>query len=196
MSIPKTLTVDQCRLLLVELMRSDGTEKQMTRGSRNNAMALIMLETGVRVGELCGLRVDDLWFAEQPVEFLVVRAEIAKNKKERRIPISRILSETITYIEAILWSPKKANSGSYAFFTNDPSRALTTRTVERIILDAGIKAFNIDVTPHTLRHTFGTKMMRKTNARVVQALLGHSKLTSTQIYMHPNSDDLRKAIDS
>ena len=196
MSIPKTLTVDQCRLLLVELMRSDGTEKQMTRGSRNNAMALIMLETGVRVGELCGLRVDDLWFAEQPVEFLVVRAEIAKNKKERRIPVSRILSETITHMEAILWSPKNANSGSYAFFTNDPSRALTTRTIKRIILAAGMAAFNLEVTPHMLRHTFGTRMMRKTNARVVQALLGHEKLASTQLYMHPNTDDLRKAIDS
>jgi integrase/recombinase XerC len=195
MSPPKTLTVDQCRALLVELMRNNGTDNQMIRCSRNNAMALVILETGIRVGELCGLRIDDLWYAEQPVENLVVRREIAKNKKERQIPISRILSETIYHMEAILWSPKKAGPSANCFFSSDPYNPLTTRTVERIILDAGKSAFNLEVTPHMLRHTFGSNMMRKTNARVVQALLGHSSLQSTQIYMHPNSDDLKKAIN-
>lgn len=195
MSIPKTLTADQCQSLIEELMPGFGTEKQLARGGRNGAMAIVMLETGIRVGELCGLRIDDLWYAEQPVENLVVRKEIAKNKKERQIPISRKLSETIKMMASMLWSPKKASAGSYAFFARTPANPLTTRSVERVILDAGKSAFNLEVTPHMLRHTFGSKMMRKTNARIVQALLGHSSLQSTQIYMHPNSEDLKKAIN-
>lgn len=192
---PKTLTTDQCHSLLKELADNHGTHKQQIKAYRNEFMAIVMLETGIRVGELCGLRIDDLWYAEQPVSTLVVRKEIAKNHNERHIPISRSLAETIKMMVSTLWYVKNSNPASYAFFVRDPSKPVTTRSVERIILNAGRKALNMDVTPHMLRHTFGSIMMRKTNARVVQALLGHSSLQSTQIYMHPNSQDLRKAID-
>ena len=195
MSIPKTLTLDQSQALIEQLMPGFGTKKQITRGSRNGALAIVMLETGIRVGELCGLIISDLWFADQPVENLVVRPVIAKNNKERQIPISHKLSMTISLMRATLWPTEKLVSNMFAFFTHSPHKPMTTRSVERIILKAGHKAFNLDVTPHMLRHTFGSRMMRKTNARVVQALLGHSSLQSTQIYMHPNSEDLRKAID-
>ena len=195
MSIPKTLTPDQCQALIENLMENHGTKKQLVKATRNGSMAIVMLETGIRVAELCGLRIDDLWFAGQPVDFLIVRAEIAKNKKERQIPISVKLSATISLMEEMLWSPKEATAASYAFFSTRPAAPLSTRSVERVILKAGKAAFNLNVTPHTLRHTFGSRMMRKTNSRIVQALMGHDSLTSTQIYMHPNSEDLKKAID-
>ncbi|KKN16762.1 hypothetical protein LCGC14_0972570 [marine sediment metagenome] len=196
MSIPKTLTPDQCEHLLEELRGGQGTEKKKLRGLRNHSMAVIMLETGIRVGELCGLIISDLWFQGQPVQYLVVRGEIAKNKQERHIPISSKLCETIKDMRWSLWPNSRLGSNMFAFKASDPYTPLSTRTVERFILEAGLSAFNMEVTPHTLRHTFGSRMMRKTNARIVQALLGHSSLQSTQIYMHPNSEDLRKAIDS
>ena len=196
MSIPKTLDANQCKALIDELFVGQGTKKQLAKSCRNVSMAHVMLETGIRVGELCGLRVSDLWFAEQPVENLLVRAEIAKNKEERQIPISVKLHEAINIMHAILWSAVKVAPGSYAFFAKVHGCPLTTRSVERIILSAGKAAFNMDVTPHMLRHTFASRMMRKTNARTVQALLGHESLQSTQIYMHPNLDDLKKAINS
>jgi len=196
MSPPKTLTADQCEELLVFLLANHGTHKQLIKATRNSSMAVVMLETGVRVAELCGLRIDDLWFAGQPVDMLIVRKEIAKNKVERQIPISRRLAGTITLMNEVLWSPKNATSASFAFFATLPAAPLSTRSVERVILAAGKSALNLEVTPHMLRHTFGSRMMRKTNARIVQALLGHSSLQSTQIYMHPNSEDLIKAIDS
>lgn len=196
MSIPKTLTADQCQALIDELMISQGTKKQLVKGTRNVSMAHVMLETGIRVGELCGLIISDLWFAEQPVESLIVRKEIAKNKQERQIPISQKLYEAIKIMRSILWPADKLGSNMFVFHTRDPYTPLTTRTVERIILSAGNAAFNMDVSPHMLRHTFASKMMRKTNARTVQALLGHESLQSTQIYMHPNMDDLKKAINS
>lgn len=196
MSPPKTLTADQCQALIEELMISSGTRKQLNRGFRNGSMAIVMLETGIRVGELCRLRLDDLWYGEQPVDQLVVRAQIAKNKQERQIPISRKLSETIKVMHETIWVTSSDAANRYAFFTNVEYTPLTTRTVERIILDAGQAALHQVVTPHMLRHTFASRMMRKTNARVVQALLGHTSLQSTQIYMHPNSEDLFEAINS
>ncbi len=192
---PKTLTADQCQALLEELRGGKGTSKQLARGIRNFTMGVVMLETGIRVGELCCLRLHDLWFVGLPVENLIVRKEIAKNKQERQIPISVKLRDSILLMSSTIWSTKGWDVDCIAFFNNDAYVGLSTRTVERIILDAGKSAFNIDVTPHMLRHTFGSRMMRKTNARVVQALLGHSSLQSTQIYMHPNSEDLKNAIN-
>ena len=196
MSIPKTLTADQCQALLKQLRGGQGTMNQLIRGVRNFSMGIIMLETGIRGGELCRLRIDDLLFSGEPVENLVVRSEIAKNKQERQIPISRKLCETIKLIDSRLWSLSNHSPSCFAFYCNIPTVSLTTRTVERIILSAGMAAMNMEVTPHMLRHTFASKMMRKTNARIVQALLGHSSLQSTQIYMHPNLEDLKNAINS
>jgi integrase/recombinase XerC len=195
MSPPKTLTDDQCQALIEQLLDNHSTAKQQIKANRNASIAITMLETGVRVAELCGLRIDDLWFAGLPVETLIVRKEIAKNKKERQVPISGKLAETIRFLHEVFWLPKSATSNHYAFFASSPGTRLTTRTVERIILAAGRKALNVTVTPHMLRHTFGSRLMRKANARVVQALLGHSSLQSTQIYMHPNSEDLNQAIN-
>ncbi|GAH96402.1 unnamed protein product, partial [marine sediment metagenome] len=53
-----------------------------------------------------------------------------------------------------------------------------------------------EIHPHILRHTFATRLMSKTSMRVVQELLGHKNLSSTQIYTHPNNADLQEAIDS
>ncbi len=195
MSPPKTLTNEQCETLLVYMLKNHGTHKQLVKATRNTSMAIVMLETGLRVGELCGLRLDDLWYSEQPVSTLVVRKDIAKTKSERHIPVSRKLTSAISMMNDVLWSPVEATNSSYAFFAHDPSMPLTTRSVERVIQSSGQKALNFEITPHWFRHTFASKMMRKTNASVVQALLGHTNLQSTQIYMHPNSEDLRKAID-
>jgi len=73
-------------------------------------------------------------------------------------------------------------------------RPLTTRQVERIIRTAALKSIGRPVHPHVLRHTFASKLMSVCNERIVQELLGHQSITSTQIYTHPNEDDKKKAI--
>lgn len=196
MQAPKTLTTDQCDRLVEELGKTNGTSAQRVRGIRNQTIGTLLLETGLRVGELCGLKIDDLWYAQGPVATLVVREEIAKTNQERHIPISQKLSESLLRLRRYVWLLTDNPTNRYAFFRNTPTVQLTTRTVQRVIQEAAKSAFNMEVTPHTLRHTFASRMMRKTNSRVVQALLGHSNLQSTQIYMHPNEDDLRRAINS
>jgi integrase/recombinase XerD len=196
MNPPKTLDVDEQIAFLRELEYLGFTRRQRLIGYRNFCAAVTMIETGLRVGELCALYVSDLWFLNEPVTCLVVRSDVAKNNKEREIPISKRMHENIKLLEEEVWQPFNASCSNYAFFSSDPTKQLSTRTVERFILEAGRKSLHRDITPHVLRHTFASKLMRKTNSRNVQALLGHDSLQSTQIYMHPNMDDLRKAIDS
>lgn len=87
------------------------------------------------------------------------------------------------------------NSNDFVFSSRISRSPISTRQVHRIVNFAFLKAIGKVVHPHMLRHTFATRLMRVTNSRIVQELLGHKKLTSTQIYTHPNSDDLKKAID-
>ncbi|GAH51596.1 unnamed protein product, partial [marine sediment metagenome] len=67
---------------------------------------------------------------------------------------------------------------------------------ERITRNAAMKSLGRPVHPHVLRHTFASRLMRTTNSRVVQELLGHQHMSTTQIYMHPNQEDKKKAIQS
>ncbi len=196
MTPPRSLTPDQCELLLEALFESMPSHKQQRRRTRNVTMTVTMLETGIRVGELCKLHIDDLWYNREPVTTLVIAKNIAKTKQERLIPISDKLRLQILLMHKANWSKYESHHTQFAFSGPRPSERLQVRTVERIILEAGKKAFNQTVTPHMLRHTFATRMMRKTNARVVQTLLGHASLQSTQIYTHPNTEDLFDAIHS
>ncbi|GAI79438.1 unnamed protein product [marine sediment metagenome] len=94
------------------------------------------------------------------------------------------------------WSDHYKNGQHRAFASNVPDKPLTRRQVHRIISYAAISALGRSVHPHVLRHTFASKLMRVTNMRTVQELLGHKNLTSTQIYTHPNEQDKHKAIEN
>lgn len=162
---------------------------------RNYLIILLMLDTGIRVGELVQLLIGDLWMNERPVDSLVVRGEIAKGGHERIIPISTRLTKAISEASAAYWPTHAIRLMSFAFARFLSPMPLTTRTVQRLVSFAGETALRKKLTPHTLRHTFATRLMRQTNIRVVQELLGHRRLSSTQIYTHPNHADLKKAID-
>jgi len=194
-STPKTLTSDQCQLLLDALLCRDGTPKQQHRGTRNFTLALVMLDAGLRVAEVTGLEVADLWFNNAPVTSLLVRPEIAKNHKERTVPMSSRLSEAISKMFLAYWSDHYQNGQHKAFASRVPNKPLTTRQLRRIISYAAIAALGRSVHPHVLRHTFASRLMRVTNMRTVQELLGHSSIASTQIYTHPNEEDKHQAIE-
>lgn len=196
MSTPKTLTVTECHQLLDALLPKNNTQTSFRKGLRNYTMALLMLDAGLRVGEVVALQMSDLYYGGVPVENVTIRAEISKNKTERVVP----LSERVRNALVTLWTEcsyfADRSSTEYIFTIWLRNKPLTTRQVERIIRAAAIRSIGRPIHPHILRHTFATRLMRKTNARIVQELLGHSQMSSTQIYMNPNSDDLKKAIDS
>lgn len=194
-STPKTLTTEDVTKLLNEIGTDNTSAYKQKKAVRNYGLAVTMLDAGLRVGEVVQLQVADLFFVGNPVTTLVVRAEIAKNQHERIIPISARLSEAILKMKASYW-PRLTEFGSWNAFTlNMNQKPMSTRSVERIIRKAAMAALGRPIHPHMLRHTFASRLMRVTNMRTVQELLGHKDITSTQIYTHPNGDDLKKAID-
>ncbi|UFU01366.1 tyrosine recombinase XerC [Radiobacillus kanasensis] len=157
-------------------------------GQRNQAILEVMYATGIRVSECVGLKIDDIDF------FLGTMLIRGKGKKERYLPFGRFAEEALqTYIDNGRNSLRKNQPDSGEVFLNARGRALTTRGV-RLILDKLVKkaALTVDIHPHKLRHTFATHMLNEgADLRVVQELLGHENLSSTQVYTHVSKDHLR-----
>lgn len=193
---PKTLTEEESTYLLIALSDPGGSRFNNARALRNTLMGHLMLNAGLRVGELVQLQVNDLLYAGNPVPVLLVLPSIAKTGKERSIPLTKTIQDYINQMNLHYWHHDPVSPEIYAFYITDPRRHITTRQVQRIIEHASLRAIGRKINPHVLRHTFATRLMRKTSTRVVQQLLGHANLSSTQIYTHPNEADLRNAIDS
>lgn len=191
---PHTLTIDESEHLIGTLITPIGSHEPGKKGWRNYTMALLMLDAGLRVGEVVRLLKMDLWFNGEPVTSLVIPAAITKTKTQRIIPLTERLRTAIKQMHALWWNLADPHPIHYAFYHNRYSQPLTTRQVERIVRATAMATIGRPVHPHMLRHTFASRLMRVTNARTVQQLLGHKQLSSTQIYTHPNADDLKTAI--
>lgn len=193
---PKTLTTDESDTLLGYLLDLTKGGPSWRFALRTYTMAVLMLDTGLRVGELVQLELRDLYFQKTPVKTLIIRSEIAKRKHERSVPLSlRVQDALRLFWQECPWLEDEPEN-CYAFSKWHYKNHLSTRQVERTIRKAAMKSLGRPVHPHVLRHTFASRLMRVTNARTVQELLGHTNLSSTQIYTHPNQDDLKKAIDT
>lgn len=192
----KTLSTEECIKFLDYFKCRTAYGLDRRNSTRDNCMALLMMDAGLRVGEVTKLVIDDLWFSEHPAPNLIVRPPVAKNHKERIVPVTNRLSDAIHTCAREVWPFEIALFVNPAFCRRGSQQALTRRQVERIVSEIGHKTIGRRVTPHMLRHTFATRLMQRTNIRVVQQLLGHSSLQSTQIYTHPNHDDLTNAIRS
>jgi len=193
---PPTLETVESDKLLDILRHNAGTANKTRKSVRNYCMALLMLDAGLRVGELVSLRFSDLFFNREPVRNIIIKPHMTKNKVEHSIPVSQRLSDALASY-GLTWHLFEPDKGSYYAFTNvSTDRPITTRQVEKIICAAGWKSLGRPVHPHVLRHTFASRLMRVTNSSTVQQMLGHKSLSSTQIYCHPNEDDKRQAIES
>lgn len=191
----KTLTILESNQLLDELLREFGTFQQKLRGLRNYTMGVLMLDAGLRVGEVTNLLVTDLITDAGPVSSLVICAEIAKGGRERIIPTTQRIRRAIGKMGDNCWLRPAIAPVEYAFYGKNPFCPLTTRQIERIIRASAVNTLGRNIHPHQLRHTFATRLMRTTNIRVVQELLGHSNLSSTQIYTHPDQQAKTEAIE-
>lgn len=193
---PPTLEITEQHQLLDALLKRRAPELEFRRGLRNYTMALLMLDAGLRISEVCELLITDLVIGGEPVNAVHLTAQHTKNKTERTVPLSSRLKDAIGEMLERCWNWCVDMPAAYAFFGYEPHSPLTPRQVERIIQAAARRSIGRPVNPHMLRHTFASKLMRLTNARVVQDCLGHRSLQSTQVYTHPNSDDKKMAIDA
>lgn len=195
MTTPETLTENECHLLLAAIFAGPDTDRRRKLAQRNYLMFLLMLDAGLRDGEVVQLKILDLIILEEPVTSLRVRAKISKSKLDRIIPLTERTSEAIRKCHQLLWSGPGTVPGDFVFPSSSLSGHLTTVQVERIVKATAAKSIHRDIHPHILRHTYATRLMQTTNAKVVQELLGHKFISSTGIYMHPNAEDKRKAVN-
>lgn len=175
-SLPKALTVDEVRKLISVI---PPTRK------RDRLVFLLLYGAGLRVSELCNLKKSDV---DLDRNLIVVRG--GKGAKDRVVPIPDELAEEIkSYLET-------RDDGSEYLLVEERRKKkdkLSTKTVWYLLRKYGQKA-GIKVTPHMLRHSFATHMLeRGVDIRAIQELLGHSNLSTTQIYTKVTVEHLRKA---
>lgn len=165
--------------------------------SRNFFIINLFLHTGLRISELVSLDVKDMEKTKKN-EFLQI---IGKGNKERVIPINisqlcEELSDHDSLIEKYLDYRKSIKCDDDALFVSKNGKRLTPRSIQ-MTLKKIISYSNIDkeITPHKLRHTFATHFLRNgANIRIVQEVLGHSSISTTQIYTHSNKEDIIDAM--
>jgi len=193
---PETLTINQADDLLLQLEGHIGTRASRLKAIRNKTIALLMLDAGLRCGEVVALNIEHLGFNGAPVSQIILSQEVAKKAATRSVPVSPRLHKQLVLMLTSWWILPTANPATPAFLTCPGGTRVSVRQVQRLISQAACEILGFTVNPHMLRHTFASNLMRKTNIRVVQTLLGHKCLTSTQIYTHPDAEDLKAAINS
>ncbi|MBP5201269.1 tyrosine-type recombinase/integrase [bacterium] len=158
---------------------------QNLKGLRDRAIIEMLYSSGVRVGELISIKIKDLDFKEKTVYVL------GKGKKARIIPVT---SQAIDSIENYLMKRPGGKDKDSIIFCNLKGKQLTESGVQYII-DNLAKNCGIyrKVTPHMLRHSFATHFLENgMNLRYIQYLLGHSNLSTTEIYTHLSIEELTK----
>jgi integrase/recombinase XerC len=186
--VPNYLTVDDIFRLL------DSIKIDNVAGKRNRAILETLYSTGIRVSELTGLDVENVDFDNRTVRVL------GKGSVERIVPIGRKAAEAIGSYRRALYgnSAQTEDIWTGPLFLNKNGGRLTQRSVARMLDQAARAAgLTVPVSPHDLRHTFATHLLDAgLDLRMVQELLGHKQLSTTQKYTHVSIDRLMAAYDS
>jgi len=191
----ETITEQEESMIFREMFNQTVSPARYAKRLRNAAMFALMLDAGLRVGEVVKLHIPDLVTVNEPVHTLIIGADIAKTKTSRSIPLTSRIRNLVKEMNEHIWRYETQYGENWCFFHTTQFRHITVRQVERILKAVSKAAIDREVHPHALRHTFATRLMRISNIRIVQALLGHKSLTSTQVYTHPNNIDLKSAIE-
>ncbi|RZT22951.1 tyrosine recombinase XerC [Fictibacillus sp. BK138] len=159
-------------------------------GQRNQAILELLYGTGIRVSECCKLQLKDL---DLFVEAALIKG---KGKKERYVPLGSFAKEALErYIsdgrKVLLEKTENKTDSLFLNYKGEPLSARSVRNILNKIIEES--SLNIHISPHVLRHTFATHMLNEgADLRTVQELLGHSQLSSTQVYTHVTKDHLKK----
>jgi integrase/recombinase XerD len=159
-------------------------------GHRNRAIIEMLYGSGLRVSELVNLKLSNIYYQEH---YMLIEG---KGAKQRLVPISPVAEEWFGYWlqERAQWSIKPG-AEDYAFLNRRGApltRVMVFTIIKRLCMDAGIRK---NISPHTLRHSFATHMLQNgADLRIIQQLLGHEDISTTEIYTHVEVQDLRRAI--
>jgi integrase/recombinase XerD len=180
--LPHVLNIEEVERII------EAPDSRNWRGVRDKASLELMYATGMRVSEIVGLKVSNI---NMDVGF--VRC-IGKGSKERIIPLGKKAQEAIKkYIDRSRTKLAKKEPEDRALFLSRLGKGISRQSFWKMVKgyakQAGIKE---DITPHMLRHSFATHLLQKgADLRVVQEMLGHSDISTTQIYTHINKERLK-----
>jgi integrase/recombinase XerD len=183
--IPKQLSLEQITKLI------QAPETNRPNGMRDRAMLELLYASGPRVSELCGIQLRDI-----NLELGVLRLT-GKGRKQRLVPVGKPALEAVrAYLETARGELLRGRSSVYLFVTARGG-PLTRQAFWKSISQYGRKAgIGQRLTPHLLRHSFATHLLEGgADLRSVQTMLGHSDISTTQIYTHVLRSRLRKTLD-
>ncbi len=183
--LPDVLNIDDVSKII------DGIDLSDPNGERNKAIFETLYGCGLRVSELINLKISELHFREG------ILSVTGKGNKQRLVPIGTSAQQQIErYLKEIRIHIEPRKGAEDIVFLNRNggklSRQMIFIIVKKRVEQAGI---NKKVSPHTFRHSFATHLVQNgADLRAIQELLGHVSITTTEIYTHLDSDDLRRAI--
>ena len=182
--LPTVLSLDEVNRMMAAI------DLSTNEGHRNRAMMEMLYGSGLRVSELVGLQLSKIYLNEH---YMLIEG---KGSKQRLVPISPVAEEWFGYWlqERATWDvkPEFRDIAFVNRYGRPLTRAMVFTIVRRLCEEAGITK---TVSPHTLRHSFATHLLQNgADLRVIQQLLGHEDLATTEIYTHVDVQDLRKAI--
>ena len=182
--LPEVMTVEEIDLLIGSIDR--GTKE----GQRNRAILETLYSCGLRVSELCNLKLSELYFDEG---FIKVEG---KGSKQRLVPISpRAVKEINLYFTDRNQMKIKPEFEDFVFISNfgkNISRIMVFHIIKELAVRIGLKK---KISPHTFRHSFATHLLEGgANLRAIQCMLGHESIGTTEIYTHIDRNMLRSEI--
>ncbi len=184
MKLPEILSVEEIDRILASI------DLTTAEGQRNRAMLEVLYSCGLRVSELISLRISDIYPEE---EFIRVEG---KGSKERLVPISKTALREIQNYLYYRGEQVVKRGAEDILFLNRRGAPLTRVMVFIIIKrQAELAGIHKNISPHTFRHSFATHLLEGgANLRAIQEMLGHEKITTTEIYTHIDREFLRREI--
>ena len=183
--LPDVLTDSE----ITEIQRT--FDRSTMEGERNYVIVEVLYGCGLRVSELVGLKMSNIYADEQMLQV------IGKGDKERWVPVNeRALQLMLNYIHSVR-SHVSVKPGEERYLFLNRRGAHLTRQMVFIMLKDAVKAAGIQktVSPHSLRHSFATELVENgADLRAVQEMLGHESISTTEIYTHLTRDTLRNTI--
>lgn len=184
--LPVVLSVDEIDLLQSSI--NFGKDE----GIRNDAIIETMYSCGLRVSEVIGLKLSDLYFDEGFIKVL------GKGSKQRFVPIaSSAVKKISSYIAENRSHLKIKSEAEDILFLNRRGAQLTRAMIFTILKDlTKIAGLTKNVSPHTLRHSFATHLLENgADLRSIQLMLGHESITTTEVYLHLDKQKLKQEVE-
>lgn len=182
--LPEVLSVEEIDAMIAQI------DMSKAEGHRNRAIIEMLYGSGLRVSELIELKLSNIYREEGYMRIL------GKGSKQRLVPISPIADEQFSYWLAdrnmLDIKPEATDIAFLNHYGRQLTRAMIFTIVKRLAEAAGIQK---TISPHTLRHSFATHLLQNgADLRIIQQLLGHESIVTTEIYTHVNIQDLREAV--